>query len=323
LLDVGDLFNSSPNLAENKRKSVEARADVYVDAYNMMGHTAMAIGDRDLSLGLETLKRLEKRAKFPFLSANVVDAETKNPVFSESLIVEVDGRKVGLFGLLSNAYRTKANQESKFGFNVLSPPHVTGKVVAEVKEKGAEIIVLLGHLTLEECAELAEEFPEIDAILGSQSQKMKRYPDTVGNTYITDPYMKGKYLGILTLFIHPEEADYVFGDPGRKAALESQVKELEVRIDSRKRALASAKAGEGIGKVRDTSWLEKNLADTEKELTKAKEDLEKAGAESSSYKSFITFDYPPMGKKLEDDGRILKRVENLKKKYPGLAKASK
>lgn len=202
-----------------------------------MGHDALGLGDRDLALGIDTLKKLEAKAKFPFLSANVVNAETNEVIFQESALLEVAGQKVGVFGLLSNAYRLKASQESSYGFKVMSPQRVAGKVIAGLKKKGAQIIVLLGHLTLEECAEVAKEFPDIDVILGSHSQKMKRYPDTVGNTYITDPYMKGKYLGILTLFIHPEEQSFVFGDPGRETALKGEVRELEVRIESRTRAL--------------------------------------------------------------------------------------
>ena len=68
-------------------------------------------------------------------------------------------------------------------------------MLKEFTSKGIDIIVLLGHLTLDECEDIAREFPEIDVIMGSHSQKMKRYPETVGNTFITDPYMKGSILG--------------------------------------------------------------------------------------------------------------------------------
>ena len=302
---------------------VEARARVYVAAYNQMGQDAIAIGDRDLALGIPFLKQLEKKAKFPFLNANIVDASTRELVFKESIIVEKAGHKVGVFGLLSNAYRMKSGQESTQGFKVLKPLDVARQVVKKLEAQGVKIIVLLGHLTLDECADLAKEIPGIDAILGSHSQKMKRYPDTVGNTYITDPYMKGKYLGVLTLFVDPKEADFVFGDPGRKKALESQVHELEVRIESRSRALESAKKSKAVGEPRDTAWLEKNLADTQVDYDKAKTSLAALGTEDETFKSFITFDYPPMGKTLEDDSKVLKSVEKLKKKFPELRKPSK
>lgn len=285
-----------------------------------MGHDALGLGDRDLALGIDALKKLEKKARFPFLNANVVDVESNELLFQESVLLEAGGQKVGVFALLSNAYRLKASQESAYGFKVLSPQRVAGKIIADLKSKGAQIIVLLGHLTLEECAEVAREFPEIDVILGSQSQKMKRYPDTVGNTYITDPYMKGKYLGILTLFIHPDEKEFVFGDPGRETALKGEIRELEVRIESRSRALESAEKSNAAGEKRDTTWLEKNLKDTRLQLDQAKEKLAALDGGMAEFKSFITYDYPGMGKGLEDDEVILQKVEAFKKKYPNVVK---
>ena len=64
---------------------------------------------------------------------------------------------------------------------------------------------------------------------------MKRYPETVGNTFITDPYMKGSILGFKP-FVDPNETEYVFearvGNP-----LSNKIRELEVRIQAREKAI--------------------------------------------------------------------------------------
>ena len=150
---------------------------------------------------------------------------------------------------------------------------------------------------------------------------MKRYPETVGNTFITDPYMKGKYLGVLTLFIDPNETEYVFGDPGRKSAVESEIRELEVRIQAREKAIQGA--AEAKGATRNTTWLTKNLEDTRAQLVEAQEKLKSLGEDTPPRKSFMAYDYPAMGKTLEDDARIQKKVESFKKRFPKFAKASK
>ena len=69
--------------------------------------------------------------------------------------------------MVTNAYRLKANQEKAFGFTVRSPQEVLGPVLKEFTSKGIDIIVLLGHLTLDECEDIARL---VDVIMGSHSQ---------------------------------------------------------------------------------------------------------------------------------------------------------
>lgn len=286
-----------------------------------MGHHALGLGDRDLALGPVALKGLADRAKFPFLNANVVNTETREPLFQTSAILEAGDYKIGVTSVVTNAYRMKANQEKAFGFTVKSPQAVLGPILEEFEAKGIQIILLLGHLTLEECEDVAKEFPQIDVVLGSHSQKMKRYPESAGETFITDPYMKGKYLGIMTLFIDPEEGEFIFGDPGRKAAIEAEIRELEVRIQAREKAIQGAAQAKGA--TRNTTWLTKNLEDTRAQLLKAEAKLKSMGEDTPPRKSFMAYDYPAMGKMLADDLRIQKKVEKFKKRFPKFAKASK
>ena len=121
-----------------------ARGRLYVEAYNSMGHHALGLGDRDLALGPEALGKLAKQAKFPFLNANVVNSETRKPLFQESAVLQAGDYKVGVTSVVTNAYRLKANQEKAFGFTVRSPQEVLGPVLKGSRPRESTLSYFLG-----------------------------------------------------------------------------------------------------------------------------------------------------------------------------------
>ena len=74
---------------------VTAKANLMLESLSLMGYDALGIGDDDLTLGKQFLGELSKKAPFPFLSSNLVDAESGKPVFQSSLIKEINGSKSG------------------------------------------------------------------------------------------------------------------------------------------------------------------------------------------------------------------------------------
>ena len=157
LLDAGDTFQGGveSNLSEGA---------VVVDAYNALGYTALAVGNHEFDFGSAdrpgarqdthadtrgALKARAVQAKFPFLSANLIDAETGRrvdwPNVHPSTIVEAGGVKVGIVGVMTtNALR------STLPLNVqgLRMAPLTETVVREatrLREVGARIVILTAH----------------------------------------------------------------------------------------------------------------------------------------------------------------------------------
>jgi len=319
LVDSGDVFHNLVTLSEPQRQLVSDRAFAYVDVFNKTGHDAQGVGDRDLSIGIADLKDLDKKANFPFLSSNIVDAQSGKPVFKERVVLEKGEVKVGVFSLLTPEYRMRERHEKDNGIKILDPITVAQEQVSALKKEGAQVIVVLSHLTLEESQTIAEKVPGITAMLGSQSQKLQRHPLSVGNTYITDGYMKGKYLSVLTLFVDPSDSSYVFVDPNKRAALESAIQKLEVRIQSRKKAISAGKERTtGRPGGGNTQWLEKNLAEAEAEIVEAREALASIQDENIEGRSFVAYDLPAMTKTIADDEAVASVLSRLKKKYPDL-----
>jgi len=62
--------------------TIETKGGVIIEAMNMLGYDAMTVGEHDLQLGLEVVREREEEAEFPFLSANLVLADTNELLFA-------------------------------------------------------------------------------------------------------------------------------------------------------------------------------------------------------------------------------------------------
>jgi 2',3'-cyclic-nucleotide 2'-phosphodiesterase (5'-nucleotidase family) len=77
------------------------KADLIIESFNRMGYDGVGIGDDDLSLGKKFLLEVSKKAKFPFLSSNLMDEESGTLLFQPYLLKEVNGLRVGIFSVIS------------------------------------------------------------------------------------------------------------------------------------------------------------------------------------------------------------------------------
>lgn len=93
-------------------------------------------------------------AKFPYVNANVIDARTKQPMFTPYLIkdtevVDKDGKKqtlkIGYIGVVPPQIMgwDKANLSGKVTVNDIT--ETVRKYVPEMREKGADVVVVLAH----------------------------------------------------------------------------------------------------------------------------------------------------------------------------------
>jgi 2',3'-cyclic-nucleotide 2'-phosphodiesterase (5'-nucleotidase family) len=154
-------------LAESMRK-----AELIVEAYNRMGYRVMAVGAFDLAAGLDNLKKLEKKAKFELLSANLADAETGKLHFKPHTVIETGGIRVGFFGLtldtLTKVYLEKVAPPSKpsrvSDLVLLDPVEAARNAVKELEGK-ADLIVAVSHVREETNFELAKALAGLQVVV--------------------------------------------------------------------------------------------------------------------------------------------------------------
>lgn len=301
------------------------RARTIIDVLGEMGHDAQGLGDRDLAIGMDNLRLLAKAAKFPFICSNLLDAESKQPVFEAHIVKDLGGVKVGVFGLMSADFPRSDGIQRENHVEIADMTATAKAQVAALRAQGAQAIVVLAHASIEECQKLGEEVPGITAFLGTSSQQMLRHPEAAGDAFVVDAFSKGKYLSALSLLVKAgAEGPLKFSDPNRREGVEVAISQAQVRIDARKRAIEQAKeaaTGEDAGRpgrARNVEWLEKSLVDLEAEMAELQKSLEAIPADKPDSEHFVAYDLVSMSKELVDNPEILAKTEALKEKYPKL-----
>lgn len=142
LLDSGDAIQDDPLVDQSKGQAA-------IDFMNACGYRAMAMGNHEFDWGFDNLRSLRDRAKFPFLSANVLD-ESGSPVLDERVMLSLsDGTRVGVFGLTTPATSTMVNPSKIGGLTFLAGDELYACAQAQVdalRKDGCALVVCLGHL---------------------------------------------------------------------------------------------------------------------------------------------------------------------------------
>jgi 2',3'-cyclic-nucleotide 2'-phosphodiesterase (5'-nucleotidase family)/predicted AlkP superfamily phosphohydrolase/phosphomutase len=125
---------------------------------NEIGFDVGAPGNHEFDEGLEELLRLLNGGpsqfppgstfegqNFPLVSANIVDADTKEPIFDPYLIKRIKGVPVAFIGATTITTPTVVEQGAVDGLEFLDEAEAVNSYVPELKRKGVEAMVLLIH----------------------------------------------------------------------------------------------------------------------------------------------------------------------------------
>ena len=195
VLSAGDMFQGTPISNVFKGEPVIA-------VMNAMHFDAMAIGNHEFDWGPDALQNLQQRARFPFLSANLLDGQGGPPAGITPLtIMERKGLKIGVIGLTTAevAYTTKP--EYVRDLTVRRPEDVLPAQIQEARRRGARLIVVLSHSGLDEDKALAQAVDGIDVIVGGHSHTAVTSALLVGSTLVAQAGSYGFYLGVIHLQI--------------------------------------------------------------------------------------------------------------------------
>ncbi len=176
--------------------------------YEAAGYDFGVLGNHEFDNGPKVVRRaLLGLRKFRLLAANVDGAGTAldptepgrpEGLFGATALADCGGVKVGLFGLLTPSTRTI----SDLGDVKLKPLEETAKAsIAALKASGAETIVLLSHLGVDDDKKLASDVSGIDVIIGGHSHTRLEQALHVGGTWITQTGARFDRLGRVDLAV--------------------------------------------------------------------------------------------------------------------------
>lgn len=188
-----------PSLRVDAGDSIAGAEDYHViqyshvlKAFHSLGFHAVNLGRREAALSLETLRKLAADSPVPLVSANVVDAQTQEPVARPWLRVKVDGVTYGILGIVDP--RAVGETGLGAGLQLLDPASAISKHLPELKQ-GADVLVLLAFANEERMKELAAQFFEFQLILGGDVAQPSQEPLRANRSFILATTNQSRALG--------------------------------------------------------------------------------------------------------------------------------
>lgn len=194
-VDAGDTFFSLGKLSEYQIQQEKIKAKLLAKTLKTFKLAALSPGKRDFAAGEGFLKELQQLTGAPFVLANLSNKKGER-IFQPSVVVDVDGVKVGIVGLASPDLFL---DDSDYG---LASPSKNLEIEAKhLRRKGVHLVVVLSRLGLEADRKLAK-MGLADVIVGSRSLDVLDKAVVVGKTIIVQPMNQGQHIGELTLDVN-------------------------------------------------------------------------------------------------------------------------
>lgn len=227
VLDGGDTWQGSLTALRTDGQDM-------VNAFNALGTDAMT-SHWEFTLGIDRVMDIvENELSFPFLGANIFDTEWDERAFEPYKMFERGGVQIAVIGQ-AFPYMPIANPGWMFpdlSFGVRQDN--MAELVAEVRSKGADVVVLLSHNGFDVDRKLAADVPGIDVILTGHTHDAVPEPVLVGKTHLIASGSHGKFVSRVDLDIRDGEmkgikhrlipifSDVIAPDPEMTALVEAE-----------------------------------------------------------------------------------------------------
>ncbi|MBN1356307.1 bifunctional metallophosphatase/5'-nucleotidase [bacterium] len=195
LLLAGDILQGTP-------MSTVFRGQPDIECFNAMGVDAMTVGNHEFDFGVENFLELKRKARFPFLSANVILKSSGGRLCDAYTRLHVNAL-VSLYvaGVTTPELLTTTRPSNVSDLDVLQPAIALEPIMEQFRSKGP--ILLLSHCKAETDENTARKYPDLTAIIGGHDQILLNPRKKVGEVPIFQAFEKGRYLGRIDLWIYP------------------------------------------------------------------------------------------------------------------------
>jgi 2',3'-cyclic-nucleotide 2'-phosphodiesterase (5'-nucleotidase family) len=166
-----------------------------IDILNRMGVDAMTPGNHEFDLGDEAFRARMAEAKFDVLATNIVDGNGLPANTKPDKMVEVQGVKVGFFGLTTEDTPIASSPGTIKFSSTIDTARAKAK---DLREKGADIVVAIAHTPLEVDMIIARS-AGVDLIIGGHDEHLLAFYD--GKVALTESESQANYVAITELAV--------------------------------------------------------------------------------------------------------------------------
>jgi len=227
LLDGGDTWHGSYTALKTAGQDM-------VNVMNALRPDAMT-SHWEFTYGIDRVTEIvDNHLAFPFLGANIFDAEWDEPAYEPYKMFERGGAKIAVIGQ-AFPYMPIANPGWMFpnlSFGIREER--MREVVAEVRDAGADVVVVLSHNGFDVDKKMAGNVDGIDVILTGHTHDALPEPVQVNNTMLIASGSNGKFVSRLDLDVRdggiqgfaykliPVFSDVIAPDPEMTALIDGQ-----------------------------------------------------------------------------------------------------
>lgn len=193
LLDCGDtLHGTAP--------AVRTRGAALVPVLNALGIGAMT-AHWDFAYGPARLRELAGELEYPVLALNCYEKGSGRRPFPGSVLIEVDGLDVGVIGIAATILDKTMPPSFAEGLRFTLGREELPLEIERLRDRGAELVVVLSHLGLPQDLRLASEVDGIDVLLSGHTHHRLERPIELNGTLVIQSGVHGSFLGRLDLTV--------------------------------------------------------------------------------------------------------------------------
>ena len=221
ILDAGDLLFSKPNVDSSNSKSKIFRASAMINGFEKIGCDVVNVGHYEFASGYEQLKELINNTSIPFISANLLDPETEDPIFKPYRIIDRGGITFGVIGLTDLVSDTLESV-------MVQDFAMTGNLYLDAIKDKVDMTILLVNSERSTYKELPKIFPSADFIFTSGSTFMTRpMMDQEDNgPFIFSSGREGRYLNQVDITLLDDSGQII-----NRSFYEARIAYTKKRID--------------------------------------------------------------------------------------------
>jgi len=197
LLDAGDFMTGNP-VCDYEIEG--AKGGGMIEFMNLLDYDVVALGNHEFDHGLDNLDALMRVADFPIISANTYRPEGGLTAPARYQILDVDGLRVGVIGLMTESLYGVASPTALAGTEVTSAAEAANELIKEIDPK-TDLIILLSHIGANGDRRLARQVRNADIIVGGHSHTRIRDEEIVNGIRIAHAGSNLTMVGRLDLIV--------------------------------------------------------------------------------------------------------------------------
>ena len=233
MLDTGNVLNS-----ENY-KDYDRNYDLVMNSMNIMGYSAINLGNWDLYSSSRFVENTCKNDRIPLVSANVAFAKTVDSCIQKYFIKEINGIKIGITGITPQQYSFRPPDKR---FSIIDPKAALNEIILDLDKK-TDFIILLSQLRATETQKILENFSNIDLALCVDT--LPTDLETLPTHKVMTIVNQGKQIGIVSIEKNNQAItiknsrailldDDIDSDPVIQALISELHREKELQIQKQK-----------------------------------------------------------------------------------------